>query len=164
VEKEISIFTISSLAVYEADKITFNDRCTTFDISWYLITAAASILKLMYSPRSDFLEALVFMMLFVVPIGVKHLLALDVYKGIRDSLSGTKRFNFINITVNIVLFASILGLLLLALVNTIVEYNDTIQYILITIHVLIALVGIYDRITVKINPKFESREGEEFND
>lgn len=157
-EKERSIITISTSTKFEADNSRFNDKCTLFDIFWYLVTATASIIKFTYSSQEDIIEVILFISLFALPICIKHIFAFDIYKDIRASDTGTKVFNFVNNVMNWLFVLSTFILLLMALLATVVSYNQKVQLLMFLVHVVMASIGIYDRITVKINPKFENEE------
>ena len=105
-ENESSVITIAKSAKYESDKSTFTERCTFFDIGWYVVSAAASIWKLQVTSQSNFSDSIVFIVLFVTPVCVKHVLAFDIYKGMRSSVDSTIFFNFINHLSNYILFIS----------------------------------------------------------
>lgn len=160
-ENESSVITIAKSAKYESDKSTFTERCTFFDIGWYVVSAAASIWKLQVTSQSNFSDSIVFIVLFVTPVCVKHVLAFDIYKGMRSSVDSTIFFNFINHLSNYILFISFFILVLLALVSNTIVYNDSIKLIFLIIHIFIGFIGIYDRITVRINPNFEERKEDE---
>lgn len=160
-EKNHSIITISQSLQYESDKSTYTERCTYFDIGWYIVTASASVWKLIYVSQNNFSDSFMFIALFVVPICIKHIFSFDIYKDMRSNKNATLFFKVLNHISNYALYASFLSLVFLALISDSFIYNNFIKKLFIIIHIIIGMIGIYDRIVVRINPKFNDREGDE---
>lgn len=159
--KELSMVTLSPKNIYIAEKNKQEKRMFIFDILWYITTAAASAKKLYDSclDNNNVTDALMFLLLFAIPILVKHFIALDLYKTLKDQgkmqLISKVLYYFFNC---IFLVSFFLLIFIMMTENSEAKMTNFRIIVLITMHIATAFVGIYDKLAIRWKPREYMKE------
>ncbi|EOL45833.1 hypothetical protein I580_01931 [Enterococcus caccae ATCC BAA-1240] len=141
--------------VYKRDKIKSENFIFTFDIIWFILTGAVSLWKFdkLYVSSKSNSDVAYFVLVFAMPILIKHFLRISFFQTLSEYTNKYIVFFYRTANTCFAISGFYFAIIFLLLSNHGFVVNELVYISTLVFHIVVILLGLYDKIMVRLKPK-----------
>ncbi|XUD12894.1 hypothetical protein IGJ55_002073 [Enterococcus sp. AZ170] len=145
------------IRIFQRDKNKSDLYVFVFEIVWFMVTCSISLYKFdkLYNSSKDYTDVAYFVLIFALPILIKHVLRLHFYQTLSEF---TNKYIIVFYWIaNVIFIASGAYFLLIMLLLSNHDFKIDLFVYVITLcfHIVVIILGLYDKLMVKMKPNLE---------